>query len=576
MSIRLEKSRIPQHLLKYFETDFCSSCYVCHTIQFLREIRRVLRKDGVVFWNIGDSYYANRAENGLEWGDGKLSKAHSTRSGGKSHDTLKPKDLCLIPFRVAIAAQEDGWYVRSDIIWSKPNPMPESVTDRPTNSHEYIFMFTKSARYYWDADAVREVANYDGRNDTIMKPSGKYSDRNIRNDGANPNSVHQRGAERWPNQVNGQPGRNIRSVWEFPTQPFSDWGFDYEHADYVGDDGKPYILSEDCPVHWRHPEKGIQRRDACDEQSNHQPLGKVDSTNGLAQAPEAEFASTHSPDEPELIVANSDEHIPESKHAHKTSSLEKAEPQMSGHIEGTQRIPASSLGCESQKYAPSAIEHSKQNHKRDPALETNPPCNSSEKTGDHTDGKLKQPSLSGLDQHIDGSNTEAGLSSNEKELNPLAGTLFHNARKSYSNYKCSCKISQVSHFAVFPEKLPETCIKASTPEVGCCAECGSPWERITETKQYPRHSTEPHDLATDGNGANQGKHAKPTETKTTGWHPTCKCNADKVPSTVLDCFSGSGTTLWVAKKLNRKAIGFEISEEYCKLAAKRCKQQVML
>ena len=171
------------------ERGFCSLCgawrgaygleptpelYVQHTIEILREIRRVLRKDGVVFWNIGDSYASKAggySDNGSRGNTsvisektqaavvkGKRIARGSGRWGGGNNPmagTLKEKDLCLIPFRVAMAAQTDGWWVRSVIIWNKTNPMPESVKDRPTESHEYILMLTKSARYYWDAEAVR-------------------------------------------------------------------------------------------------------------------------------------------------------------------------------------------------------------------------------------------------------------------------------------------------------------------------------------------------------------------------------------------------------------------------------------
>ena len=159
--------------------------YVQHTIEFLRAIRRVLRKDGVVFWNIGDSYisgaptgkpgWANKYGGGGtdcfrgalqtygEWtgpkaqaGNGEFKKKGMSRVGIKRHPYLKPKDLCLIPFRVAIAAQQDKWFVRSVIIWNKLNPMPESCKDRPTESHEYILLLTKQANYYWDMEAVRE------------------------------------------------------------------------------------------------------------------------------------------------------------------------------------------------------------------------------------------------------------------------------------------------------------------------------------------------------------------------------------------------------------------------------------
>ena len=142
-----------------------------------------------------------------------------------------------------------------------------------------------------------------------------------------------------------------------------------------------------------------------------------------------------------------------------------------------------------------------------------------------------------------------------------------------------------AHFAVFPEKLPETCIKASTPEVGCCSNCGSPWERILEkgltahdgeTATIIPQSAKGGRLALLRQAARERGGEYVNETKTIGWQPTCKCNADKVPSIVLDPFAGAGTSLWVAKKLNRQAIGYEISEEYCKLTVDRIRQQVLL
>ncbi len=193
--------------------------YVQHTIQILREIRRVLRKDGVVFWNIGDSYFGG----GHGYGNpitGKQATNKGTTNDEQreyhykvqnaSHTVLKPKDLCLIPFRVAIAAQEDGWWVRSDIIWSKPNPMPESVTDRPTNSHEYILMFTKSSKYYWDPGAVREDAISTGPR------GGSFYNNNGWHEAAlgKPSWTGNR-SENWP-----EVGRNLRDVWTIATQPY--------------------------------------------------------------------------------------------------------------------------------------------------------------------------------------------------------------------------------------------------------------------------------------------------------------------------------------------------------------------
>ena len=142
--------------------------YVAALVDVFREVRRVLAVDGVCWLNLGDSYNGGGGA-GTETafnkpdvetgGRNRQARNHGTRQmiGRKTcADGLKPKDLIGIPWRVAFALQADGWYLRSDVIWSKPNPMPESVTDRPTKAHEYVFLLTKSERYAYDADAIRE------------------------------------------------------------------------------------------------------------------------------------------------------------------------------------------------------------------------------------------------------------------------------------------------------------------------------------------------------------------------------------------------------------------------------------
>jgi DNA modification methylase len=189
--------------------------YVQHTVEILREIRRVLRKDGVVFWNVGDSYCGATSEHKNLGSFGKHSCISKKSQSGIPQDGrgertramissgIKPKDLCLIPSRVAIAAQSDGWWVRSLIIWNKPNPMPESVTDRPTDAYEHVIMLTKSQKYFWDADAVRETATCDrlrGTADYEQVPNGGDNSGLARRD--------------------SEGSRNIRNVWTIPTQPY--------------------------------------------------------------------------------------------------------------------------------------------------------------------------------------------------------------------------------------------------------------------------------------------------------------------------------------------------------------------
>jgi DNA modification methylase len=131
--------------------------YVANMVAVFAEVRRVLKPSGTCWLNLGDSYAAQGGtDRPPPTNTGNVAAGNAVRRSNQPLAGLKPKDLVGIPWRVAFALQADGWYLRSDIIWSKPNPMPESVTDRPTKSHEYLFLLTKSARYYFDADAIRE------------------------------------------------------------------------------------------------------------------------------------------------------------------------------------------------------------------------------------------------------------------------------------------------------------------------------------------------------------------------------------------------------------------------------------
>lgn len=414
--------------------------YIEHTIEILREIRRVLRKDGVVFWNIGDSYFGgisagkqpkdtNGAEGarqtkdtpkicqhcGVEFIGYPMQRFCSDACGGVDNTPrqikfgMKPKDLCLIPFRVAISAQNDGWWVRSVIIWSKPNPMPESVTDRPTESHEYILMLTKSGTtQYWTHPRKRG---------SRTKPKPDYI---------------------WAHK---------RSGLVVDYQPVSD-----------------RILKE----FWTR--RNLWR--------GHDYYWDADAVR-----------------EP---------HLPQ--------SLERVKHDWNGQ-------------------------------------------------------RPEMSSWAGMDIH--------------KMCHP-------SGRNIRSVWEFPTQSYPEAHFAVFPEKLPELCIKAATPEVGCCSKCGAPWERVLDKRPSAfnirvRDAKAGRATPEEGYKATQdeidnypGNHPDPGYHQTIGWQPTCKCNADKVPSIVLDPLMGAGTTLWVAKKLNRRAVGYEISEEYCSLAVDRCRQQVLL
>jgi DNA modification methylase len=184
--------------------------YVSRMVEVFREVRRVLRDDGTLWVNLGDSYAGHNLPG---WRPG-----NETKNGGVSNKNgvgyiagLKPKDLLGIPWRVAFALQDDGWYLRSDIIWAKPNPMPESVTDRPTKSHEYVFLLAKAERYYYDGEAIKEPAS------ALTRSRGR---------GVTPKSAQEGSRIKANSSFHAATRgvvteRNKRSVWTVATAPFS-------------------------------------------------------------------------------------------------------------------------------------------------------------------------------------------------------------------------------------------------------------------------------------------------------------------------------------------------------------------
>ena len=238
------------------------AAYVAALVDVFREVRRVLRPDGTVFLNLGDSYFGSTQTGGTKSKEGSAKRAGRMFSmpvnarHGDAYDMrdttpgdytatsrphlLKPKDLIGIPWRVAFALQADGWYLRSDIIWHKPNPMPESVTDRPTKSHEYIFLLAKSERYYYDAAAIAEPVAL-STVERLSQPTLELQGGSLRaNGGAKTNgpmkavrgshkgstfyrgktATHQLGRASEADRIETDK-RNKRSVWTVATQPYS-------------------------------------------------------------------------------------------------------------------------------------------------------------------------------------------------------------------------------------------------------------------------------------------------------------------------------------------------------------------
>jgi DNA modification methylase len=192
--------------------------YILHLVQVFQQVRRVLRDDGTLWLNLGDSYSSGNSGQTLGSHSGDIRNRVATRQsatdanpGRKPEPGMKPKNLLGVPWRVALALQSDGWYLRHDIIWHKPNAMPESVTDRPTKAHEYVFLLTKDDRYYYDQDAVREPHT------TAFAVVAKGRSRNRH---AQDGDVAERTKDGYGSIGYGVGGRNMRDVWTIPTVPY--------------------------------------------------------------------------------------------------------------------------------------------------------------------------------------------------------------------------------------------------------------------------------------------------------------------------------------------------------------------
>ncbi len=220
--------------------------YITKIVEVFQEVKRVLQNNGTLWLNLGDSYTAGKPRTEEVCTNGGMRWANA-QSKIRAPD-LKPKNLVGIPWRVAFALQAEDWYLRSDIIWAKPNPMPESVTDRPTKAHEYLFLLSKSQQYYYDADAIKEPSVYTGPNNGVGFGHGTDKEKRARDRvrgsrgvinnppnsdirksgnkerkyGADRGSLntHMGGSVPWEGNT-----RNKRTVWTVPTQPFPEAHF---------------------------------------------------------------------------------------------------------------------------------------------------------------------------------------------------------------------------------------------------------------------------------------------------------------------------------------------------------------
>jgi len=447
--------------------------YIEKMVAIFREVRRVLKDDGVLWLNLGDSYINNSIPGGGDPTIGKRNIGDSKYRANKV-DNLKPKDLCGIPWRVALALQADGWWLRQDIIWHKPNPMPESVTDRCTKSHEYIFLLSKSAKYYYDADAVR---------DNQLQSSLDRMKRGWNGDGMRdyPGGVQNHIKDymgKSKEEIDGLKGSNKRSVWSITTKPFSEWG-QTSHLARV-EQGASYddmmrIVSPNCPHHGGLFD--LLPNDVCGEHED-DPLTRKQHNNNY---PSQEQLSER--DYIEMLRAYC--------------------------------FLGDSWDLFDRKYALTAKHHNNQNSKTGPGPSTNLSCKPYAQRLSRILRTLISHGLSEIVLNI----YENNIWPDEMAFHLLDQTIYRNVGKSSFGTPpdCICGLyhkttKKTSHFATFPPEIPEICIKAGS----------------------------------------------------------------KQADTILDPFSGAGTTGLVACRLFRNYIGVELNPEYIKLSERRIRDDMGL
>jgi DNA modification methylase len=510
--------------LGWATSDNCGACYVCHMRAVFAEVWRVLRDDGTLWLNLGDSYNGSGGAGG-DYNPGGL-KAGQPKYPGHRGAGLKVKDLVGIPWRVAFALQADGWYLRSDIIWAKPNPMPESVTDRPTKAHEYLFLFSKSPKYYYDAHAIRENGE------------GTYNKGGFRNGGEG-KYIHD------GSFLNSGEGIAKAGIVQRPNVK-----------------NKPLVLSQNFGFQEPSSEHSFlpPSVDAL-------PAGDFFSISVCLAASILDGAQTQN--NFSLLALNPE--IRQQNLYNLTRGLVVSNP--------IARVAAS----EASRFSNGDISAKDFLHQLYRLWITLP-------EGDNLKEAWRVIfgiSMPVVNPDGDGSirvNNSGEISESEfvhSEQYTIEDTYSQTTRNRRTVWTIATAPYSGAHFATYPPALVEPCIKAGTSERGVCPKCGKPWKRVVErgyrapaqedviaemiAKGVPRQKANLY-----GNPTRDPKLYAANPDKFLGWQPTCTCDAgDPVPAICLDPFNGAATTGLVCQQLGRRYVGLDLSPEYLKLSRER-------
>jgi len=501
--------------------------YVQHTVEILREIRRVLREDGVVFWNIGDSYATGKGTC-FNPGGGKGSfSGHGDRKDAGVYPLdrgnismlkakgLKPKDLCLIPFRIAIALQKP--YYTGKIKEEKDRIWLASMID----GEGCLFIHKRKIGQDNGSGYKRKSDTY-GAGLEVANTHKSIVDKCQRITGVGSICCVERETK--------HKARNL---------PLYRWNVRSNECRWIIREVYPHLVGK------QHEARLLLGCPSSGSDADKAHVSLMDLHNGKEAC--IDFPPPETMYEPgwyvrSVIIWSKNNPMPESVKDRPTNAYEFI-----------------LMLTKSRKYYWD-IDAVREDYS--PTVRWG---------GDKYNGATKDYP----------NNEDAGLA-RERSCYPNTG---RNLRDVWTFPTRPCP---EAHFAVFPEKLPETCIKAATSEKGCCPKCGAPWARVLDKKpsQFnirvrdakvgratPEEGYKPTEEEID---QYPGNPPDMRERRTIGWRPTCHCEqSEAIPCTVLDPFCGTGTTLWVAKKLGRRATGYDISEAYCQLAVERNRQMAM-
>ncbi len=572
--------------------------YIEHTITVLRAIRRVMAKHAVCFWNLGDSYAANGTTGGGSpidiRKDGRTTRTSDQVRGREPEirnardSNLKPLDMCLIPERVAIAAETDGWWVRSMIIWHKPNPMPESIRGWFFTKHRISkggsqksggLISGKESFASMDKIPLADWQDCPGcpkclPNDGLVLRKGSWR----------PTSSYEHVIFMAKDKDYFADGFSVREGVEVVRENMIQYSHGNESLQQMSFgfalDGIPQgTENEDGD---KNRVQGMRKtEDICLEKNRKGKIQRTESTQALSRKRiwksensclQAIRPNEESPQTMETIRSGESirKILPQISEAESSIKTLRPESKGEGQHQKTMdvREGASQISQGGSQAPIQIIEHGKHGNGG----------------GMGCDIRTAPSSLSLLPSQgeiDDGSRdpTQQGRSAYSNEHSPslsfmqcLEGKQEDNACLGTRNLRDVWTINtqpfKGAHFATFPEEIPRRCILIGTSDGGYCSKCGAPRARVIEHKNMVikrSNRAEESGIRIMSSGTMESE----AETKTLGFKATCSCNSSSRPGIVLDPFAGSGTTGMVARQLGRHSIMIELSEDYCRMDEKR-------